>query len=225
MAPPAAAKGREIGTPVKLLLGLVGLVAAAGLYYFFFYTDLSNALRAATDRKGQLQNEQRSAAAAYKAYLDDATKLEEKRARARDLNRQLPETNEMASFLTAINQQAEIAGLKVRLVNPIDPQPQQFYTRVPVKLEVVGRFHQVARFFYGVSKLDRIINVENINLGKPVNPNPTADEGESIITTSCLTTTFHANKAPTPGAPGAPGAPPPPGAPPTPPPPPPGAPK
>ncbi len=120
----------------------------------------------------------------------------------------------MASFLTAINQQAEIAGLKVRLVNPLDEQPQQFYARVPVQLEVIGNFHQLARFFAGVSRLDRIINVENINLGKPINPNPTADEGESIITTSCLTTTFHATKAPAPGAPGAPGAPPAPGGPP-----------
>ena len=36
-----------------------------------------------------------------------------------------------------------------------------------MKLELVGRYHQVAKFFYGVSQLDRIINLENVMLTKP----------------------------------------------------------
>jgi type IV pilus assembly protein PilO len=213
MAPPAAKVGPKIGTGAKLLLGLAGLAVVALVYYFFFFSDLSNAVVAATDRFAQLQQEDQAASQAYKAYVDDSTKLEEKKARARDLNKVLPETAEIASFLQAVNQQAEIAGLKVKAVNPMEPQNQPFYARVPVKLAVTGKFHQIAKFFAGISRLDRIINVENIEMGSP----KVGDNEETTLQVSCLTTTFHALPKPVAPAGSAsvvPGAPPPPGAPP-----------
>jgi type IV pilus assembly protein PilO len=213
MAPPPAAKaGPKVGTGAKLLLGLAGLAVVALVYYFFFWSDLSNAVTAAKDRNGQLQGEDQAASLAYKAYVDDSTRLEEKKARARDLNKVLPETAEIASFLQAVNQQAEIAGLKVKTVNPMESQKQPFYARVPVKLAVTGKFHQIAKFFAGISRLDRIINVENIEMGQP----KIGDNDETTLQASCLTTTFHALPKPTASASGsaAPGAPPPPGAPP-----------
>lgn len=215
MAPPNAAGSKlaKVGTPVKLLGGFAGLGLIALVYYFFFYSDLSSAVQAAQERNEQLKQEELAAAQAYKAYVDDATKLEEKKARARDLNKMLPETSEMASFLQAVNQQAEIAGLKVKTVVPVDEQNQQFYARVPVRLEVNGKFHQLAKFFAGVGRLDRIINVENIEMGSPVR----GDNEETTLQAKCLTTTFHA--LPKPAAPAAP-----PGAPPGAPPPPPGGP-
>lgn len=207
MAPPPPAKAApRLGTGLKLLIGFAGLGVLALVYYFFFYNDLSNAVTAARERNAQLLNEDAAAATAYKAYVDDSTKLEEKKARARELNKMLPESSEIASFLQAVNQQAEIAGLKVRSVNPLDEQNQPFYARVPVRLSVTGKFHQLAKFFAGVSRLDRIINVENIDMGSP----KVGDNEETQLTASCLTTTFHAiakPAAPAPGAP-APGAPP-----------------
>lgn len=189
MAPPPPAKAApRLGTGTKLLLGFAGLGVLAVVYYFFFYNDLSNAVNAARDRNAQLQTEDAAAAQAYKAYVDDSTKLEEKKARARDLNKMLPESNEIASFLQSVNQQAEIAGLKVRSVNPLDETNQPFYARVPVRLAVTGKFHQLAKFFAGVSRLDRIINVENIEMGSP----RVGDNDETTLSATCLTTTFHA---------------------------------
>jgi type IV pilus assembly protein PilO len=65
--------------------------------------------------------------------------------------------------------------------------PDQFYVRVPMKLEISGRYHQIAKFFYGVSQLDRIINLENVNLGKP------EIHGEDVIVhADVLATAFRA---------------------------------
>jgi type IV pilus assembly protein PilO len=205
MAPPAARAGAKLGTGVKLLIGLAALAAAGLVYFFFFWSDLSNAVRSAQERNVQLKSEDGQAALAYKAYVDDSTRLEEKKARARELNKILPETTEMAQFLASVNQQAEIAGLKVHLVNPTDEQNQQFYARVPVRLEVVGKFHQLAKFFAGVSRLDRIINVENIEMGMP----KVGDNDETTLSAKCLTTTFRAlpQKPVAPAGSAAPGAP------------------
>lgn len=208
MAPPAGKAAAKLGTGVKLLLGFAGLAAVALVYYFFFWSDLANAVKAAQDRNAQLKNDDAQAALAYKAYVDDSTKLEEKKARARELNKILPESTEMAQFLASVNQQAEIAGLKVRIVNPLDEQNQQFYARVPVRLEVNGKFHQLAKFFAGVSRLDRIINVENIEMGQP----KVGDNDETTLSAKCLTTTFRALAAKPVASAAAPGAPaPPPG--------------
>jgi len=34
-------------------------------------------------------------------------------------------------------------------------------------VQLLGRYHQVAKFFYGVGQLDRVINMENISLTDP----------------------------------------------------------
>lgn len=210
MAPPAAATGRKLGTGAKLGLGFIGMVVVAAVYFFFFYSDLSSAIASQAEREQQLKTDANAADAAFGAFMKDSTELEKKKAKARDLNKVLPESNEIATFLAAVNQQAEVAGLKVKSVQPSDEQVQPYFTRVPVKLEVSGRYHQLAKFFAGVGRLDRIINVENIELTAPL----AGDNDQTTLTARCLTTTFHTN-APKPAgagsaAPGQPGAPPPP---------------
>jgi type IV pilus assembly protein PilO len=219
MAAPAAPAKKSIGTAPKLGLGLVFCVAVAGVYYFFFYSDLTSAIDQAVQREQQLQSDQKAADNAYNAFTKDSIELEKKKTKARALNKVLPETSEIGSFLATVNQQAEVAGLKVKVVTPADEQPQPFFTRVPVRLEVAGRFHQLAKFFAGVGRVDRIINVENIELTANYKPGDKIPEGadENTLSAKCLTTTFHAN-APKPagsasGAPGQPAPPPPGGAP------------
>jgi type IV pilus assembly protein PilO len=62
---------------------------------------------------------------------------------------------------------------------------QQFYAKVPMRLSLTGRFHQIAKFFYGVGQLDRIINIEDIDLGKPKLVNE-----DIVIEATCLATAF-----------------------------------
>ena len=102
-------------------------------------------------------------------------------------------------------------GLVILLGDEItsDEQIQPYFTRVPVKIEVSGRYHQLAKFFAGVGRLDRIINVENIEL---TDPKLVGDE--MMLKGKCLATAFHALKPKE--APRGPGTPAPPGTPPSP---------
>ena len=62
---------------------------------------------------------------------------------------------------------------------------KEFYVKVPVSLQISGKFHQVAKFFYNVSRLERAVNMENVQLSSP------KVEGEDIIfSVSVLATTF-----------------------------------
>jgi type IV pilus assembly protein PilO len=68
----------------------------------------------------------------------------------------------------------------------MEERQEAFFAKVPMRLEMTGRFHQVAKFAYEIGKLDRIINVENIQLG---NPKKVGDD--VIMNARCLATTFH----------------------------------
>jgi len=55
-----------------------------------------------------------------------------------------------------------------------------------MKVELSGKFMQIARFFYNVGQLDRIINMENIAM-----TDPRLVDNEVILKTEVLATAFH----------------------------------
>jgi len=60
-----------------------------------------------------------------------------------------------------------VSGIDLQAWQPMDERKEAFFAKVPMLLEMKGRFHQVAKFAYEIGKLDRIINVENIQLSTP----------------------------------------------------------
>ena len=56
-----------------------------------------------------------------------------------------------------------------------------------MKIDLTGKFHQIAKFAYELGKVDRIINVENIELAEP-----TVVGDEVVLKAKCLATAFHA---------------------------------
>lgn len=89
----------------------------------------------------------------------------------------------------------------------MDEQAQTFYANVPMRLEMTGKFHQIAKFTYEAARVQRIMNVENLELTDP------RVEGDEVkLKAKCIAIAFHAVK-PKPAAAAPPrggGAPPPP---------------
>jgi type IV pilus assembly protein PilO len=167
-----------------LLLALTGVA-----YYVVFYGDLASAIDAAKSRETQLNSDLADARKAEFAYQKDLAELHDRQQRQRELNKVLPVTSEYPAFLSAIQNVANVAGVDLAGWTPSPEVPEQFYVRVPMKLELSGRYHQIAKFFYGVSQLDRIINLENVNLGKP------EVRGEDVIIhADVLATAFRASE-------------------------------
>jgi len=66
-----------------------------------------------------------------------------------------------------------------------------------MKVTLVGRYHQVAKFFYGVGQLDRIINMENISL-----TDPKLQGDDVVVKAEALATAFRSVADAKPGATG-----------------------
>jgi type IV pilus assembly protein PilO len=146
----------------------VGLIAVLAVAYFVvFYGDLATSLNTAKSEEQRLRRDLSAAKKAEFAYQEDLKALTELEQRQRELNKQLPMNTEYPAFLSAIQTVANVTGVTLTAWSPSQEVPEQFYARVPMKLELSGRFHQIAKFFYGVGHLDRIINRENISLREP----------------------------------------------------------
>ncbi len=175
--PPAARAGIVAGV----------LVLAAVAYFVVFYGDIASSIKAAQNRERQLRSDLATARKAEFAYQKDLAELADRQQRQRELNKILPQTTEYPAFLSAIQSVANVSGITLSAWTPQDEVPEKFYARVPMKLELSGRYHQVAKFFYGVGQLDRIINMENISI---TDPKVVGDD--VVVKVDVLATAFHA---------------------------------
>jgi type IV pilus assembly protein PilO len=103
-----------------------------------------------------------------------------KRAEAR-----LPEGREIADLLSNIAASARAVGLDLTLFRQKPEAYSEFYADVPVQMEMRGTYHELAAFMDRVKRLDRIVNVSDIQLRRP------RVEGDVVLLdASCTATTF-----------------------------------
>jgi type IV pilus assembly protein PilO len=187
----------------KVGVGTLLTVLVAVAYFVLFYDEISEAIAKEKRDEQTLRSDLARVKQAEFEYHKDLAELTERQQRQRDLNKILPETTEYPAFLSALQGVANVSGVALQAWTPQEEVLQKFFARVPMHLTLQGKFHQVAKFFYGVGQLDRIINVENISLSQPK-----AHNDEVLLKVDCLATAFHtlATPTPRPGAPPAPAA-------------------
>ncbi len=192
--PAAAAQGSaldRLSTAGKALVGVVFAVLIGALYFVFFYADLDAQIASSKQRFISLQGELKQAQESKEAYQKDLDEKTRRETLSQQQKKILPDDPEMPAFLQALQNTATISGVELTAWTPADEVPMDFYARVPMKLTLKGKFHQVAKFVYSVGQLDRIINIENINL-----KNPSSTEGDEVVVeVECLATAFRAVRA------------------------------
>jgi type IV pilus assembly protein PilO len=176
----------RLNLPAKIGIAIVLLVLGGVVYGVVFYGDLSTSITAAKTREKQLHQDLATARKAEHAYQKDLAELADRQQRQRELNKILPATTEYPAFLSAIQSVANVAGVSLTSWTPQAEAPGQFYARVPMKLTLSGRYHQIAKFFYNVGQLDRIINIENIKITDAVQQNE-----DVTLSVEALATAFH----------------------------------
>jgi len=95
----------------------------------------------------------------------------------------LPTTSEIPSLLKNITKVGNNSNLEFLLFSPERQISKEFYVEIPISIEVLGSYHNVAMFFDKVGKLDRIANVSNVTM-IPIK------ELSTTLKTSCKATTY-----------------------------------
>lgn len=80
------------------------------------------------------------------------------------LLKQLPNKQEMDALITDVNQAGLGRGLQFDLFKPEAETVSEFYAETPIRVKVTGGYHDVAAFVSDVSKLSRIVTLQNISM-------------------------------------------------------------
>ncbi len=152
--------------PVAVRTGVVGtlLVAIiiAGLY--FDTQEQLKVLENYQEKEFEIKEE-------FKIKAGQAAKLDlykeqlaEMRASFGALLRQLPEKTDVESLLVDVSQTGLASGLEIQRFKPSAEEKKGFYAELPITLEVIGSFHQMARFISGIAALPRIVTISDLKL-------------------------------------------------------------
>jgi type IV pilus assembly protein PilO len=156
----------ELSPPQRILLFVITLALLGGGFYFLKYKD-----QAANIRRLQTSvSEQEKKLVALKQAAVEVDKLKLELAESEEKLKQvlsfLPDQKEIPGLLDNISQLGAEVGLENILFQPQPEQPREFHAAIPIRLDIVGTYHELGVFLDRLSKLNRILKVENLNLTK-----------------------------------------------------------
>jgi len=168
---------------IGFLAGLVVFLLVIGYFYVYLpgddqVTKLAEeitAVRADRDKKKALS-----------VNLPKLQKeLQEWDAKLKAAVAQLPDRKEIPDLLSSLSTKAREAGLEILLFRPRAENFQEFYAEIPVDIVVRGGFFNAVTFFDEVGKLNRLVNIDNIDL-----KNPKVGGDQVALEISTLATTY-----------------------------------
>lgn len=176
---------RPLGQKIAILATLIVLLGA--LYFSFLYQPRSDAIEKLVDGVEIARNEkaikQQKASNLPKLQKD----LQEWTVRLKEAVAQLPDSKEIPELLANISTKAREAGLEILLFRPRADNFRDFYAEIPVDIVVRGGFYNAVTFFEEIGKLNRLVNIDNIDLK---NPKVTGDQVSLDISTLATTYRF-----------------------------------
>lgn len=100
-----------------------------------------------------------------------AVNLDEHRKQLEEINRtfgallkQLPNASEVEKLLVDINQAGVGQGLQFDLFQPQPEVRMDFYAELPIRIRLVGTYHELGAFAGDVAKLSRIVTLNDLDI-------------------------------------------------------------
>ncbi|MDO9636111.1 MAG: type 4a pilus biogenesis protein PilO [Thiobacillus sp.] len=150
--------------PTKLAALVVLFVAIVAAGWWFDWRGGMEALDASKQKETELRSvfiTKKNQAVNLEAYSKQLADIEQAFGA---LLKQLPNKQEMDALITDVNQAGLGRGLQFDLFKPDAEAVTEFYAETPITVKVTGGYHDIAAFVSDVSKLSRIVTLQNISL-------------------------------------------------------------
>lgn len=154
--------------PLPFQLALIAIVFVILLYAGYYFdiskqrVELESITAKEQEFKETFERKQRKAAN-LKALKEQMQEMEQSFG---DMIRQLPNRAEVAGLIIDISQTGLAAGLEFDLFQPKGEQPSEFYSAIPIAIQVRGSYHQLGEFISGIASLPRIVTTHSIRIKK-----------------------------------------------------------
>lgn len=127
----------------------------------------------------------------------------------------VPEDKDADQFIRLLHDTAAASGIEIRRYTAMPVASHEFYSDVPFAIDIDGPYYSVLNFFQKVSELERIVNIDNMQMANVKKGSAAKVKGSyewapgETVVASCTATTFfsHEPEAPAPVTPGKPGQP------------------
>lgn len=164
------------------------VLTGGAIYYYVIANSLGNLTNESareTELKSQFESKAMLAAnlGAYKAQMIQLEQLVDTQLK------QLPNTHEVAGLLDDISFIATDNGLKLNRINWEPEVKHEFSTELPMRIEVVGDYHQIGKFTADMAALPRIVILDSFTLSQSKDPG-------DLISMSMLAKTYKYNGKP-----------------------------
>jgi type IV pilus assembly protein PilO len=172
--------------PIKALIIAIicAIVAAVG-----FYLDTTGQLdeltlleTKETDLKKEFEDKQKKSAN-LQDYRDQLAQIETSLA---IMLKQMPTEEEVASLLIDISQTGLASGLEFRLFQPGAPISKDFYSELPINIQVIGKYDELSLFVSGLAALPRIVTIHDVKIA-PIEK----DKQEDAMTMDAIVKTYN----------------------------------
>ena len=150
--------------PVKAAVAtlICAMVMVGGVY--FDTRDQLASLDRAEQKEQALKIEfktKQKKAVNFQDYQDQLTQIE---ASLDEMIKEMPTEEEVASLLVDISQTGLASGLEFKLFKPDAPIAKDFYSELPISIQVVGSYEELGLFVSGLASLPRIVTLHDVNI-------------------------------------------------------------
>lgn len=182
----------EIKTVVALF---VAVLVGVGAYYMLI-SDKLPVLERVKAEEDELKRTYRAKYAVAVNLVAYQKQLEQIQADFSSMLKSLPTSNETPGLLDDITFVGTTAGLTFKLINWQREIPKEFYTELPIQMQVSGNYHEFGDFVSNIAGLPRIVTLHDFNI--------TQESGQLSLELQAKTyRTQHANESAEQGGQGA----------------------
>ena len=180
-------RGVDINDPAEwppwfvVVVSLLVCVALIGGGWQFLIRDQRLSLEYEQDHEAELRRTftiKKGMVVNLPAYRAQMVEIETMLA---ELVQQLPDSSEVPSLLIAITEAGARRGLEFVVFDPQEQELGDFYSTLPILMEVRGGYHQLANFISDLAQMPRIVTVGDMEI--------TADEA-GVLTSSLVVKTY-----------------------------------
>ena len=151
--------------PIKIGAYLVIFIGVLVVAFLFVFQEQRNALENEEKKEAELKTtflEKKKLAVNLEAYQQQRADIERSFG---ELLKQLPTRSEIEALIVDINQAGLGRGLQFELFRPAQKENfTEFYAETPIELRVTGNYHDLGAFASDISKLRRIVLLQDLKL-------------------------------------------------------------
>ena len=150
--------------PAKIFMALVVASAVAVLSYVFLVSGKIDELEGAIAEEQQLRK-------TYRLKYGAAVNLDAYKTQMKDMEdnfsillKRLPSSHETPGLLDDITYVGTTSGLTFIRINWLPEIENEFYTELPIQIEVIGDYHEFGQFVSKIAALPRIVTLHEFSI-------------------------------------------------------------